>query len=149
MTKNIVRRLSVVCFCYFAFVGVLSAQGAGEDGKFTVSTVDELTNTLARIATRSSESVVTIAEGVYDLSQIEKMHSSAFLSISNAYYRNKITLQGDPQKLRDQIVLDAAAAGRVLRIFGYSGSTTTIRNLTIKNAFKRFYTCSNRCPVFY
>ena len=135
MTKNIVRRLSVVCFCYFAFVGVLSAQGAGEDGKFTVSTVDELTNTLARIATRSSESVVTIAEGVYDLSQIEKMHSSAFLSISNAYYRNKITLQGDPQKLRDQIVLDAAAAGRVLRIFGYSGSTTTIRNLTIKNAF--------------
>jgi hypothetical protein len=135
MQRKIFRRLPVVCSCCLALAGVLSAQGAGEDGKFTVSSVDELTNTLAQITTLQGEKVVTIAEGVYDLSQIDKMHSSAFLSISNSYWGGKITLQGDPQKLRDQIVLDAAGAGRVLRIFGYSGSTTTIRNLTIKNAF--------------
>ena len=134
MTQKIFRRLPVVCSCCLALAGVLSAQGAGEDGKFTVSTVDGLTNTLAQIVTRNGETVVTIAAGVYDLSQIEKMHTSAFLSISNAYWGNKVTLQGDPEETRDRIVLDAAGAGRVLRIYGWSGSTTTIRNLTIKNA---------------
>lgn len=132
--RKIMRRLSVACFCCLTFAGVSSARGDVEDGNFTVSTVDELTNTLKRIATRSGETVVTLAEGVYDLSQIEKMHPSACLSISNAYWKGLVTVQGDPEKSREAIVLDAKGVGRVLRIWGKSESVTTIRNLTIKNA---------------
>ena len=133
MTQKIFRRLPVVCSCCLALAGVLSAQGAGEDGKFTVSTVDELTNTLAQIVTRKGETVVTIAAGVYDLSQIEKMHTSALLSVSNAFGKAILTIQGDPEFSRDAIVLDAGGAGRVMRIFGWSNSTTILKNLTVRN----------------
>ena len=84
MAIKTLRRLLIVGFCSIAILSASSVRGDKEDGKFTVTTVDELTNTLTRIAKRGSETVVTIAAGVYDLSQIEKMHSKACLSISNA-----------------------------------------------------------------
>ena len=134
MAIKTLRRLLIVGFCSIAILSASSVRGDKEDGKFTVTTVDELTNTLTRIATRGSETVVTIAAGVYDLSQIEKMHSKACLSISNAYWKGLVTLQGDPEKSREEIVLDAKGVARVLRIWGKSASVTTIKNLTIKNA---------------
>ena len=44
-----------------------------------------------------------------------------------------MTIQGDPSVSRDRVVLDAGRVRRVLRIYGFSGSTTTLKNLTIKN----------------
>ena len=116
----------------FAVLSV--AFGATE---YNVSTLEELTNTLNTVSQTSGETIVTIAEGVYDLSEMTKMHSAAMLSVSNGTLGRKVTIQGDPAKTRDQIVLDAGRSGRVMRVYAYGNTTTavTLRNLTIKNGY--------------
>ena len=117
-----------------AFAVVHAALGATE---YPVSTLEELTNALNTVSRTSGEAIVTIAEGVYDLSEMAKMHSAAMLSVSNGALGRKVTIQGDPAKTRDQIVLDAGRSGRVIRVYAYGNTTTvvTLRNLTIKNGY--------------
>ena len=105
--------------------------------EYNVSTLEELTNTLNTVSQTSGETIVTIAEGVYDMSEMTKMHSAAMLSVSNGTLGRKVTIQGDPAKTRDQIVLDAGRSGRVMRVYAYGNSSTvvTLRNLTIKNGY--------------
>ena len=119
-----------VALLIFAFSSV--SFGATE---YTASTLEELTNALNSASRASGEAVVTIAEGTYDLTEMAKMHSSAKLSVSNGVWGRKMTIQGDPAKTRESVVLDAGRASRVLRVFGWSGSTTTLKNLTIKNGY--------------
>ena len=117
-----------------AFAVVHAALGATE---YTASTLEELTNALNSASRASGEAIVTIAEGVYDLSEMAKMHSAAMLSVSNGALGRKVTIQGDPAKTRDQIVLDAGRKGRVMRVYAYGNTTAvvTLRNLTIKNGY--------------
>ena len=103
------------------FAVVHAALGATE---YTASTLEELTNALNSASRASGEAVVTIAEGTYDLTEMAKMHSSAKLSVSNGVWGRKMTIQGDPAKTRESVVLDAGRASRVLRVFGWSGSKT-------------------------
>lgn len=103
--------------------------------EYKVSNLEELTNALNHASVVSGEAIVTLAAANYDLSAMVKMHSSAFLSVSNGVWARKVTIQGDPAVTRDQVVLDAGKKGRVLWIFGWSGSTTTLRNLTIRNGW--------------
>lgn len=125
--KKITLRLALI-----AAVGLLSLPSTGAT-EYTVSTLDELTNTLDLVSRSSGETVVTIDAGVYDLSDMVKMHSSAMLSVSNGAWGRKITIQGDPAADRGDIVLDAGQAGRVLWMYGFAGSTTTLKHLTVRN----------------
>lgn len=120
--------------CFVAFVCCAFSSIAVSAYGEMVSTVEELTNALNQVSTAKTNAVITIAANVYKLGSISKMHDWAMLSVSNGNWGRKITIQGDPEQSRDKIVLDAEQAGRVLRIFGYSGSTTTLKNLTIRNA---------------
>ena len=116
----------------FAFSSV--SFGATE---YTASTLEELTNALNSASRASGEAVVTIAEGVYDLSSMTKMHSDALLSVEIPTTRRKVTVQGDPAVPRESVVLDAGRAGRVMRLYAYGDTSAvmTLRNLTIKNGY--------------
>lgn len=129
MTQKIFRRLPVVCSCCLALAGVLSAHCE------TVSSIEELTNALNQVSAARSKTnaVITLTANEYKLGSIAKMHESAMLSVSNGIGGSVITIQGDPECSRETIVLDAEHAGRVLRIFGWSDSTTILKNLTIRN----------------
>ena len=105
--------------------------------EYTVSTLEELTNALNTVSGTSGEAVVTIAEGVYDLSEMTAMHSDALLSVAISTTKRKVTIQGDPAVLRENVVLDAGSAGRVMRLYAYGDTSAviTLRNLTIKNGY--------------
>ena len=121
-----------VALLIFAFSSV--SFGATE---YTASTLEELTNALNTVSTASGEAVLTIAEGTYDLSAMPNMHSSAKLSVAVSTTRRMVTIQGDPAVSRDNVVLDAGRAGRVMRLYAYGDTTAvvTLRNLTIKNGY--------------
>ena len=129
MLRKTFRRLPVVCSCCLALAGVLSAHCE------TVSSIEELTNALNQVSAARSKTnaVITLTANEYKLGSIAKMHESAMLSVSNGIGGSVITIQGDPECSRETIVLDAEHAGRVLRIFGWSNSTTILKNLTIRN----------------
>ena len=79
MTRNGFAARSVGA-ALLAFAVVHAALGATE---YPVSTLEELTNARNTVSRTSGEAVVTIAEGVYDLSEMTRMHSWAQLSVSN------------------------------------------------------------------
>ena len=101
--------------------------------EYRAATVEELTNALNRISCETESSVLTLAPNVYDLSSLPKMHADALLSVSNGVVGRAVVIQGDPASAREQVVLDAGRAGRVLRAFNYSYGQMTFRNLTFRN----------------
>ncbi len=102
-----------------------------------VSNVGELTDALARInAGASSESVVTLAAGTYDLSDV-CMRTDAENGDSALYVARPVVLEGaDATSWRDtedgdtKTVLDAGGKRRVLWLDAEAG-TSTLRNFTI------------------
>lgn len=114
-----------------------AASASRADNTYTASNIDELTNALSLISrdTSSTPVVLTIAKNTYDLSTIEKMHPSAWLCVSNQTWAKKLTIQGDPSVSRDEVVIDACGVRRALFLYSWSGSTTTLKNLTIKNGY--------------
>lgn len=101
--------------------------------EYRVATVDELTNALNRISCETEPSVLTLAPNVYGLNTMPKMHTDALLSVSNGVGSRAVVIQGDPAATREQVVLDAGRAGRVLRAFNFSYGQMTFRNLTFRN----------------
>lgn len=82
--------------------------------------------------------VVTLGRGVYDLSEVcdTPMCDTAaggILFINNTK-THKVTLQGDAAVPKDEVVLDGKGLGRVLRIWGYGG-TSTVKNLTVRGGY--------------
>ncbi len=106
-------------------------------GGIEVSNVGELTDALARINSgASSETVVTLAAGTYDLSDVY-MRTDAENGDSALYLAGPVVLEGvDATSWRDtedgdtKTVLNAGGKRRVLWLDAGAG-TSTLRNLTI------------------
>lgn len=100
---------------------------------YTAGTVKELVDALNRISDGSSEDVLTLAVGVYDVSALAKMHTAAMLSVSNWVGGRPVIIQGDPSAGREDVVIDAGQSGRVLRAYNMTDGRLTFRNLTFRN----------------
>lgn len=100
---------------------------------YTAGTVEELVDALNRISDGSSEDVLTLAAGVYDVSALAKMHTAAMLSVSNWVGGRPVIIQGDPSAGRENVVIDAGQSGRVLRAYNMTDGRLTFRNLTFRN----------------
>lgn len=101
--------------------------------EYAARTVRELVDALNRISDGSSDDVLTLAAGVYDVSALAKMHTAAMLSVSNGIGERTVVIQGDPSAGRENVVIDAGRSGRVLRAYSFSGGRMTFRHLTFRN----------------
>ena len=78
---------------------------------------------------------IILAEGTYDLSKIEPMHASGLLA-ADATSTDSRMLQicGDPNVMRDKVVIDAKSKGRVFYLNNPSAvDSWLLKNLTVLN----------------
>lgn len=105
----------------------------------TVTTVEELTNALnvASARTDKDRMTITLAKGVYDLSNIEPMSANGLLSVTSVRDTNlKLTIQGDPEVPREEIVIDAGGKGRALYVDTFTNCQILFQHFTIKNGHR-------------
>lgn len=102
-----------------------------ETVNLSVSTVEGLTNALATVtADPDNAYVVTLAAKTYDLTTVDPMCELALLDVSTTKSRS-LTIQGDPEADREDIVLDAKGASRIIRL-SWEG-WCTLKHLTLKS----------------
>jgi len=100
-----------------------------------VATSAELVDAIRDMSTNKNVRLITLREGVYDLSTLTPMSASAFLDLSMNDFSGSPVIQGDLSVTRDKIVLDAKSAGRILNVaFGDAEyQVLKFRNLTFRN----------------
>ena len=127
----------VIClFSVVSFASGLSLRA--EPLEVQVESVEELTNALNVASVRTDKDLMTITlkAGVYDLSAIEPMSANGLLSVTSVRDTNlKLTIQGDPDARREEIVIDAGGKGRALYVDYFTNASVLFQHFTIRNGF--------------
>lgn len=126
-------------FVAFVAAASIALTSVGEELNVTVETVEELTNALNVASARTDKDrlTITLKKGVYDLSDIEPMSANGLLSVKSREDTNlKLTIQGDPEVGRDEIVIDAGGKGRALYVDYFTNGQVLFEHFTIRNGYR-------------
>lgn len=120
-----------------AFAGVvlgLATSVRAATVELSVSTVDELTNALATVTSDTgNDYVITLKAATYDLTTVDPMCATALLDVSTTATKRSLTIQGDSESSREDIVLDAKGTGRIIQIAWATEGSCTLKHLTLSN----------------